>query len=151
MLEEKVSECIAAAALPNSRFKGKIYPYVSKADQELTARMGQEAEKLGVMFKRGMTVSSSGFFANQGRDISRVPVSISDVDGLFASLDSGIPGLRFENMEMEASFLLHFMGGLGYRAGAICAVIDNRREDRFAENYADFIKDAVKVAVRALG
>ena len=150
MLEERVRERIEAAALPDARFKGKIFPYAAKADLEITSKMEQEAEKLGVMFKRGITVSNSGFFANQGRDISRVPVSIPDVDGLLASLDTGISGLRFENMEMEASFLLHFMGGLGCRAGAICAVIDNRREDRFAENYADFIKGAVKVAVRAL-
>ena len=151
MLEERVRESIDNASGPDSRFKGKIFPYAARADAEIIAGMEQEAEKLGVIFKRGITVSNSGFFANQGRDISRVPVSLPDVDGLFASLDSGIPGIRFENMEMEASFLLHFMGGLGYKAGAICAVIDNRREDRFAENYADFIKEAVNVAVRALG
>jgi len=51
---------------------------------------------------------------------------------------------------MEASFLLHFMGGLGYRAGVLCAVIDNRREDRFEEQYSRFIKDAVRVALRTL-
>jgi uridine phosphorylase len=65
-------------------------------------------------------------------------------------MNTGIPGLRVENMEMEASFLLHFMGGLGYRAGAICAVIDNRWEGRFAEHYTQYIKDAVRVALRTL-
>jgi uridine phosphorylase len=53
-------------------------------------------------------------------------------------------------MEMEASFLLYFMGGLGYRAGVICAVIDNRREDRFAKHYTHYIKDAVRVALSTL-
>jgi uridine phosphorylase len=150
MLEERVLECLEAATVPSSRFKGRISPYVSKADPEITALMEQEADRLGVMFKRGITISNSGFFANQGRDISRVPVSVPDIDAVLASMDTGIPGLRIENMEMEASFLLHFMGGLGYMAGAVCAVIDNRREDRFAENYADYIKAAVRTAMGAL-
>jgi uridine phosphorylase len=150
MLEERVREIIEAAADRGSRFKGKIFPYASRADSDITAKMELEADKLGVNYKKGITVSNSGFFANQGRDISRVPVTVSDIDGLLASFDTGIPGLRIENMEMEASFLLHFMGGLGYRAGVICAVIDNRKEDRFAEHYTRYIKDAVRVALRTL-
>jgi len=150
MLEEKVREIINGAAARTSRFKGKIFPYVSRAASDITAGMEREADKLGVRYKKGITVSSSGFFANQGRDISRVPVTVSDIDGLLASLDTGIPGLRIENMEMEASFLLHFMGGLGCRAGVICAVIDNRREDCFAAHYTHYIKDAVRVALRTL-
>jgi uridine phosphorylase len=150
MLEERVRESIDAAAARTSRFKGKFFPYVSRANSEISAVMEMEAEKLGVIYKKGITVSNSGFFANQGRDISRVPVSIPDIDGILASMNTGIPGIRVENMEMEASFLLHFMGGLGYRAGAICAVIDSRREGRFAEHYTQYIKDAVRVALRTV-
>lgn len=148
MLEKRVRETIETATAENSRFKGKILPYVSRTDSELVSLMEREADKLGVTYKKGITVSNSGFFANQGRDISRVPVTAPDLDSLLAKMDTGIPGLRIENMEMEASFLLHFLGGLNYRAGAICAVIDNRREDRFAEHYTDYIKDAVRVALR---
>lgn len=150
MLEERVRESIEAATAPKSRFKGKIFPYVSRADPEIAAAMEREADKLGVMYKKGITVTNSGFFANQGRDISRVPLSVPDIDGVLASMDTGIPGLRVENMEMEVSFLLHFMAGLGYRAGVICAVIDNRREDRFEKHYTHYIKDAVRVALRTL-
>lgn len=53
-------------------------------------------------------------------------------------------------MEMEASFLLYFMGALGYRAGAICIVIDKHREDAFIAQYAQHIRDAVQVALNAL-
>ncbi len=150
LLEEKVRECIDTATARGSRFKGRIIPYASRSSSELTAIMEREAVKLGVIYKRGITVSSSGFFANQGRDISRVPVTIPNIDGMLASINTGIPDLRVENMEMEASFLLHFMGGLGYRAGALCAVIDNRREDRFADHYADHIKDAARIAMKSL-
>ncbi len=150
VLEKRVRNTIEAAAARTSRFKGKIFPYVSMASSEITTAMEREADKLGMRYKKGITVSNSGFFANQGRDISRVPVTVPNIDGLLESLDTGIPGLRVENMEMEASFLLHFTGGLGYRAGVICAVIDNRREDRFAGHYEQYIKDAVRVALRTL-
>jgi uridine phosphorylase len=112
--------------------------------------MARTAKKLGINYKLGITVSNAGFFANQGRDISRVPVTVPDIDSLLASVDTGFAGLNIENMEMEASFLLHFMGALNYRAGVICAVIDNRREDRFAEDYLPFIRDAVTVALKTL-
>jgi len=150
LLAERVREVIEAATAHNSRFKGRIFPYVSRAAAEITAGMAREAELLGVRYKKGITVSNSGFFAGQGRDISRVPVSVPDLDIHLASMDRGIAGLRIENMEMEASFLLHFMAGLGYKAGAVCPVIDNRREDRFAEHYTHYIKEAVRVALRTL-
>ena len=148
LLEERVRKIIDAATALKSRFRGKIFPYVARANPEMTAKMEREAETLRVRYKKGITVSNSGFFANQGRDISRVPLTVPDIDSLLATLDTGIPDLRVENMEMEASFLLHFMDGLGYRAGVICTVIDNRQEDLFAEHYTHYIKDAVRVALR---
>jgi uridine phosphorylase len=53
-------------------------------------------------------------------------------------------------MEMEASFLLHFLGGMGYWAGAICPAIANRREDTFDVHYQQAIENATKVAILAL-
>ncbi|UCD34626.1 MAG: hypothetical protein JSU90_10060 [Nitrospiraceae bacterium] len=150
LLEKSVGQCLEAAADRDSRFRGKIFPYASRASAAVSSALAREADRLSVRYKKGITVSNSGFFANQGRDISRVPVTVPDIDGLLAALDTGIAGLTFENMEMEASFLLHFMCGLGYRAGVICAVIDNRRENRFAEHYAQYIKDAVHIALRTL-
>ncbi len=82
--------------------------------------------------------------------ISRVPLTVPDMDGLLASIDTCIEGLKIENMEMEASFLLYFMGALGYRAGVICPVIDNRRDNTFKAQYTQHIKDAAKVALNAL-
>jgi len=53
-------------------------------------------------------------------------------------------------MEMESSFLTHFLGGLGYWAGAICPAIANRQQDTFDVHYQDAIKNATKVALLAL-
>lgn len=148
-LEDKVREAIERAIPHDSRFKGRIFPYASRAHQGLIEAMEREAKSLGVRCKRGITVSNSGFF-NQGRAISRIPITVPDIDGILASVDTGIDGLKIENMEMEASFLLHFMGGLGYRAGVICPVIDKRREGTFISQYTQQIRDAVKIVLRAL-
>jgi uridine phosphorylase len=58
--------------------------------------------------------------------------------------------MRIENMEMEASFLLHFLGGLGHWGGAICPAIANRRNNTFDHQYLDAMENAVSIALRAL-
>ena len=149
-LEGKIRDAVDGSIPVNSRFKGKIYPYASRAHQDVTRALEREAKTLGVNFKRGITVTNSGFFANQGRTLSRIPLTVSEIDGVLSIVDTGIEGLRIENMEMEASFLLYFMGALGYRAGVVCVVIDNRREDRFIAQYERHISNASKAAFRAL-
>jgi uridine phosphorylase len=150
ILEGKIRDAVDGSIPANSRFKGKIYPYTSRAHQDVIRALEREADKLGVNFKRGITVTNSGFFANQGRNASRIPLTVSEIDGILSVVDTGIEGLRIENMEMEAGFLLYFMGALGYRAGVVCVVIDNRREDKFTAQYERHISDASKVALRAL-
>lgn len=149
-LEDRIREVIDDVIPHDSRFKGKIFPYASRAHKDIIEALNREAQRLDMKYKRGITISNSGFFANQGRAISRVPLTVPEIDSVLASIDTGIEGLRIENMEMEASFLLHFMGALGYRAGAICPVIDNRREDKFASQYTQYVRDAAEIALRTL-
>ncbi len=149
-LEEKIRETIDDEISPDSRFKGKIFPYVSRAEPEVINALECEAQKLGIKYKRGITVSNSGFFANQGREVSRIPLTVPEIDGVLASVDTGIRRLKIENMEMEASYLLHFMGALGHRAGCICPVIDQRRERLFMHEYTHAIRDSARVALKAL-
>ncbi len=149
-LEERVGDAIDASIPDKSRFKGKINPYAARAHKDVVDALEREAKRLSVQHMRGITVSNSGFFGSEGRCVSRVPLTVSDMDGVLASLETGIEGLRFENMEMESSFLLHFMGALGHRAGVVCAVIDNRYQGTFMTQYAKHIRDAVRVALMAL-
>jgi uridine phosphorylase len=150
ILEEKFRESINAAILHDSLFKGKVFPYASRAHQEIIEALARESSTLDIKYKKGITVSNSGFFASQGRAVSRVPLTVPDIDVFLASSDTGIAGLKIENMEMEASFLLYFMGALNYKAGVICPVIDKRSEDTFTATYTQYIKDAVRVALRSL-
>jgi uridine phosphorylase len=149
-LEDIIREAVDHVIPSDSRLKGKIFPYVSRANPNVVRALERTAKELGRAYRKGVTVSNSGFFANQGRHLSRLPLTVPDIDGLLASTDPGIAGLKIENMEMEASFLLYFMGALGYRAGAICPIIANRRKDTFTTRYMPNIKDAAKVALDAL-
>jgi uridine phosphorylase len=132
------------------RFYGRIHPYVSRAAPELVDALVEAAEQLDVPVKLGLTASCSGFFAPQGRDIARVRPSVFDIDQVLAEFDPKLDGQRVENMEMEASFLLHLMGGLGYWAGAICPAIANRRADTFDSEYQESVRKTTEIALLAL-
>jgi len=149
-IEDRIRRTIDEVIPNNSRFKGKIFPYASRAHKDVIEALNREAQRLDIKYKRGITVSNSGFFANQGRAVLRVPLTVPEIDGLLSAMDTGINGLKIENMEMEASFLLHFMGALGYRAGVICPVIDNRRKEKFASQYTQYVRDAAEIALRTL-
>jgi uridine phosphorylase len=149
-LERELTDLVSGAMSTASRFHGKIHPYVARAEPAMTAALLEAAARLGVPAKLGLTVSSSGFFAPQGRDVSRLRPSAPELDRVFAEYDPGVGGQRIENMEMEASFLLHFLGGLGHWAGAICPAIANRRQDTFDHRYLEAVEDATRVALLAL-
>jgi uridine phosphorylase len=134
----------------NSRFYGKIHPYVTRAHPDLVNALSEAAEKLGIPVKTGLTASAPGFSAPQGRDTARVKSSILEIDKILAEFDPKIDSQRIENMEMEASFLIHLFGGSGYWAGAICPAIANRRQDTFDVHYHESVKNATNVALLAL-
>ena len=149
-LEKELQELFMDQMPKDSRFYGKIQPYVSRANPVLVDAMHEAAEKLGVPAKVGLTVSCSGFFAAQGRDISRLHPTLSDLDQVLAEFDPGLNGQRIENMEMEASFLNHFMNGLGYPGASVCNAIANRQANTFDSNYQESIKNTINIALLAL-
>jgi len=149
-IEKELNELLLDAMPKDSRFYGKIHPYVTRANPILVDAMQQAADTLGVPSKVGLTVSCDGFFAAQGRDISRLKPSISDLDQLLSQFDPGLGGQRIENMEMEASFLNHFMNGLGYPGASVCNAIANRQENTFDSNYQESIKNTINIALLAL-
>lgn len=137
--------------MKTSRFQGRIRPYVSKACSQLLDALKREAINANAKFKVGITATNSGFFANQGRDIARIKPAISDLDRILADFNPKIAsGDLIENMEMESSFLFHFINGLGHSAASICPAIANRATNTFAEDYQLAIEQACVIALRAL-
>ncbi|RMD86689.1 MAG: uridine phosphorylase [Candidatus Dadabacteria bacterium] len=138
--------------LSSSRFLGKINPYCSVSDDSVISALARSAERFNAPHAVGITVSNSGFFANQGRDILRIPPSVRDLDRFFAEfeLDDRFGDLCIQNMEMETSLLCHICGGIGYKAGAVCTTIADRINERFDLNYKENILLGAKVALCAL-
>jgi uridine phosphorylase len=149
-LEGELGGVISRSMSTDSRFYGKIHPYVTRAEPTLVSALLEASTSLGVPTRTGLTVSAPGFSAPQGRDTARVKPSVPELDEIFSEFDPRMEGQRIENMEMEASFLMHFLGGIGYWAGAICPAIANRQQDTFAVHYQDAIENATKVALLAL-
>jgi uridine phosphorylase len=149
-LEQELQQLIERSMPADSRFLGRIHPYVARATPEMVDALVRSSKFLGVATKVGLTASAPGFFAPQGRNIARVQPSLPNLDQILAEFDPKLNGQRVENMEMEASFLIHFMGGLGYWAGTICPAIANRRQDTFDVTYQDAVRNTVQVALLAL-
>lgn len=149
-LEQELTALVGGAMEHGSRFHGAVRPYVSRAEPGLTSALTRAAETLGVPARLGLTASNAGFFAPQGRDVSRLAPSVPDLDRRLADFDPRLGGQRVENMEMETSFLCHFLGGLGHWAGAICPVIANRRLETFDHSYLDAVERATTTALLAL-
>jgi uridine phosphorylase len=149
-LERELGELVRSSMSPGSRFYGSIHPYVARAEPAIVGALLEASLTLRVPARLGLTASASGFFAPQGRDTARVKPSTPELDGILSEYDPGVGDQRIENMEMEASFLLHFLGGLGHWAGAICTTIAHRRRNTFDRHYQEAITNAIRVALLAL-
>lgn len=149
-LEEELGRAVRLGMSTKSRFYGRLRPYVARAEPAVVSALREASRRLGVPAKIGLTVSAPGFFRPQGRDIGRIKPTLPELDRIFSEFDPMLEGQRVENMEMETSFLTHFLGGLGYWAGAICPAIANRQLNTFTADYQDAMKKAARVALLAL-
>jgi len=149
-LEDQARTALNRAAVQETRFHATVVPYAARADRELLAALEQKASALGTPHVRGVTVSSAGFFAEQGRGVARVGTTYPHLLDAFEKIDCSSFGLKIENIEMETGILLHFLAGLAYRAAAICVVINKEREGTFMCDYRRHVVDAARIALRAL-
>jgi len=146
---EKDVQAFVDKNVTSQRFKNTIRPYAAQANPDVVEALIKAGKDLDINFKEGITVSCSGFFANQGRAMSRATPTLADLDDKI-SKNISVGDLKPENMEMESSFLLHFMNSLGYRAGAICATIAHRPSCTFASDTSGPVQKAFTMAVYAL-
>jgi len=156
-IEKKVTDALRAAARPGSRFGSRLAPYAAEASPEVVAALEKVAVENKIPHKVGLTASAAGFFANQGREIRPLlKVTVPNVDSVVGSVDlSDVPGiaspdLKIENLEMESATLFHICSMVGYRAGAVCCTVAQRRTGEFLDKQAEAVYNASKLAVDAL-
>jgi uridine phosphorylase len=113
------------------------YPYAVNANKELIEMFD------GENFTRGITISTPGFYAPQGRRL-RLETFDSEINNKLTEFS--YRGRTISNYEMESSAIYGLSALLGHKALTICLVIGNRVTGKFVQDYKPLMSDlALKV------
>ena len=105
-----------------------IQTYLVAASEKLTNALTSEKTF------RGITVTSSGFYGPQGRQL-RLPNSTHQLNDQLTAFQHG--DYRITNFEMESSALFALGKALGHDCATICLGIANRPNKDFSKGYSD--------------
>lgn len=103
-----------------------IIPYLVKSSQELFFKFSSDQTFSGI------TVTSSGFYAPQGRAL-RLGTKAPEVNEQLETFH--FKSLRVTNFEMESSALFALGKSLGHRCATICLGVANRPNLEFSKGY----------------
>jgi len=113
------------------------YPYAVNANKELIELFQNEN------FKKGITISTPGFYAPQGRRL-RLETFDNEINNKLAEFS--YRGRTISNYEMESSAIYGLSALLGHKALTICLVIGNRVTGEFVQDYKPLMSElALKV------
>ena len=120
-------------------FPKNIIPYIKKASEKFMEKFD------GPLCHKGITVTSSGFYGPQGREL-RLPTFTK---GLHEKLEhySDSNQNRFVNFEMESSALYTLGKELGHSCATICLGIANRPNLNFSSGYSNEMVQLIKYAL----
>jgi uridine phosphorylase len=135
--EEKISQAFAKHTKWN---KDLSFPYTVASSKKLLKKIGAE-------MKKGITVTASGFFAPQGREL-RLNSSIKNLDKNFSLFN--YKGNRIVNFEMETSALYGLSTLLGHNACTVCVIVGNRITKIFSKDYHPAMDELIKTVLMRL-
>lgn len=98
--------------------------YPAVAHHEVVSALVDSARAEKAPYHLGITATTSGFYAGQGRSVPGFPAKEPD-------LVQKIAAQGVLNFEMEASTLLTLASLRGFRAGVVCTAFSSRTRDRF--------------------
>lgn len=115
-------------------------PYIVKASEELSARIGE-----GMI--SGITATAPGFYGPQGR-ILRLPLAYPAQNEKISSFN--YEGHRITNYEMETSALYGLGKMMGHNTCTVCAIIANRIVQKYSEDYQATVSKMIKIVLERL-
>lgn len=130
--------------------------YISPAHPAVVRALNESARTVdwsARLITDGITVASPSFFGAEGRRIGRIETAFSQDDFLESMTNLKVGNLKVVNIEMETSILFRLANEiLGYRAGAICTVLDNLVSDQMidAGYAAERVEQCISVALEAM-
>jgi uridine phosphorylase len=123
-----------------NKIKGHMAEF-SGLDPYLTSGSKGLLERIAKGLQRGITVTSPGFYAPQGRKvraINRFPQLIEKLN----TFEDG--GLRLSNLEMETAGIYALAKSLGHNALSINAILANRILMKFSDNPAQIVDQVIR-------
>lgn len=124
-----------------SIFPKHIIPYIKQASSDFVEKFETEHTI------KGITVTSSGFYAPQGRAL-RLPTHTSNLHEKLESFKHY--GHRFVNFEMESSALFALGTALGHSCATICLGIANRPAKQFSSDYSGHMQELIQHVLERL-
>jgi len=115
-------------------------PYFVKASDAIIKKFEDVTVK-------GMTISASGFYGPQGREV-RLNLAMPDMLEDFRSFS--FDGYKITNFEMEGSAIAGLAAHLGHNAGTVCCIIANRYSKSSNTDYLPYIDKLLKLALERL-
>lgn len=119
-----------------------LRPYFTTSDSELTNLLDNHPN-----VKRGITVTASGFYGPQGRQL-RLPLQTPDLNERLMCFQ--YEGHRIANFEMESSALFALSRALGHQATTICLALANRPNGDFMSDYAKEMNALITYVLKQL-
>ncbi|MEI6130757.1 MAG: uridine phosphorylase [Planctomycetota bacterium] len=127
-LETQIGRALEAATPAGRRFRGRIWPYASRAHPKVVEALTKSAIARKTEFVVGTTVTAPGLFAAQGRPVENTTNTVTDLDLVLSQLQ--LPhAKRLTNLEMETAMLNLLGAAFGWMTGAVCIAIANRRTE----------------------
>lgn len=127
--KENVLKIQKAMELPDT-----IVPYMISSDSDLNEKLMSDKVHAGI------TITSSGFYGPQSRQLRLKTFSVGLADRLTDF--EGIPE-KVNNFEMETSALFALSRGLGHKSSAICLGLANRVKKEFSKDYKQPMEDLI--------
>lgn len=117
------------------QFPQHIQPYLIGATSQLTKKL--ESDKT----HKGITVTSSGFYGPQGRQL-RLQNSINGMNEKLTAFE--YQGHRVTNFEMESSAIFALGRAMGHECATICLGIANRPNMEFSKGFDSEMKELIE-------
>lgn len=115
-------------------FPENVRTYVSRASDSIVSLLDSEKTE------NGITVTSSGFYGPQGRQL-RLKNRTNHINDRLSSFQNDTH--RITNFEMESSALFSLGRALGHECGTICLGIANRPNKEFSSGYKEVMNDLI--------
>lgn len=122
-------------------FPAAIRPYFIQSDTGLNEKLISENTK------SGFTITSSGFYGPQGRQL-RLKAKLTHINDRVAEFECN--GKRIINFEMESSALLALSKAMGHRATTICLGIANRQKMEFSKDFSTQMNDLINYVLERI-